>query len=247
MNIKQWILGAAILGGFGLNEASAQTKLLKEMDSVSYAIGLTFAQNINQTLKSNNIENTNQAALLQGLTDVLKNQKTLLTEQQANAVVQKYIQYLQTKKYEAIVQKGRTFLENNKKQAGVVALPSGLQFKIITEGTGAIPKQTDKVNVHYQGSLLDGRVFDSSIQRGTPLELNVNGVIQGWQEALQMMKVGSKWQLFIPYNLAYGERGAGEMIGPYETLIFDVELLGSSIIPINLCPPTRHSARRVWI
>lgn len=102
---------------------------------------------------------------------------------------------------------------------------SGLQYEVITEGTGPMPKATDKVTTHYHGTLLDGKVFDSSVQRGQPIDFPVNGVIQGWQEALQLMKVGSKWKLYVPYDLAYGDRGAGGDIGPYETLIFEVELI----------------------
>jgi len=123
-------------------------------------------------------------------------------------------------------EKGLKFLEDNKLKPGVVTLPSGLQYRVITAGDGALPKATDTVECHYKGTLIDGTVFDSSYQRGKPATFQVGGVIQGWIEALQMMKVGSKWELFIPSELAYGDRGAGAVIKPGSTLIFEVEVLG---------------------
>ena len=128
-------------------------------------------------------------------------------------------------KAEANLKAGNDFLEANKQKPGVVALPSGLQYEIITEGTGAKPGATSNVTCHYHGTLIDGRVFDSSVDRGQPIELSVNGVIPGWTEALQLMPVGSKWKLFIPSNLAYGDQQAGPLITPGSTLIFEVELL----------------------
>jgi FKBP-type peptidyl-prolyl cis-trans isomerase FklB len=122
---------------------------------------------------------------------------------------------------------GAAFLAENKKKEGVVTLPSGLQYKIITQGTGNTPKATDTVTVNYRGSLVDGTEFDSSYKRGQPATFPVNGVIKGWTEALQLMKEGAKWQLFIPSDLAYGEKGAGNVIGPNATLIFDVELISA--------------------
>jgi FKBP-type peptidyl-prolyl cis-trans isomerase FklB len=120
---------------------------------------------------------------------------------------------------------GEVFLAENKKKKGVVTLPSGLQYRVITAGTGKIPKVTDTVTTHYRGTLIDGTEFDSSYKRGEPASFPVNGVVKGWTEALQLMKVGSKWQLFIPSNLAYGPQGAGQVIGPNATLIFEIELL----------------------
>jgi len=128
-------------------------------------------------------------------------------------------------KEESPVLDGKTFLAENAKKTGVVVLPSGLQYKIMAAGTGPKPKATDTVTTHYHGTLIDGTVFDSSVQRGQPISFPVNGVIKGWQEALQLMPVGSKWQLFIPSDLAYGSRGAGGAIGPDATLIFEVELI----------------------
>ena len=122
--------------------------------------------------------------------------------------------------------KGTEFLKENSKKEGVIVTDSGLQYEIITKGTGALPKATDKVKTHYHGTLTNGTVFDSSVDRGEPISFPVNGVIKGWQEALQLMPVGSKWRLVVPYELAYGERGAGASIAPFSTLIFEVELIG---------------------
>ena len=122
-------------------------------------------------------------------------------------------------------EKGEAFLADNAKQAGVITTESGLQYSVVTEGTGAKPTITDEVKVHYHGTLIDGTVFDSSVERGEPISFPVSGVIPGWTEALQLMSIGSKYKLFIPYQLVYGERGAGQQIGPYSTLIFEVELL----------------------
>lgn len=126
---------------------------------------------------------------------------------------------------EANVEKGRAFLAENKTKEGIIETASGLQYRVIKEGEGKTPRATDTVETHYEGKTIDGTVFDSSIKRGTPVSFPVNGVIQGWQEALQLMKEGATYELFIPFDLAYGENGAGSAIGPYETLIFEVELL----------------------
>ena len=126
---------------------------------------------------------------------------------------------------DSVIQEGEDFLKNNAKNPSVTTLRSGLQYEIITAGNGPKPTLSDKVETHYHGTLLDGTVFDSSVDRGTPISFPVNGVIKGWTEALQLMPVGSKWKLYIPYYLAYGERGAGASIGPYSTLIFEVELI----------------------
>ena len=123
------------------------------------------------------------------------------------------------------IDEGRKFLEENSKKEGVITLASGLQYEVITNGSGDKPKLEDNVTTHYHGTLIDGTVFDSSVDRGEPASFPVGGVIKGWTEALQLMSVGSKWKLYVPYDLAYGERGAGPQIGPYSTLIFEVELL----------------------
>ena len=144
---------------------------------------------------------------------------------EAREIVNKYFEELESKMSAVAIEQGQAFLEENKKGPGVVVLPSGLQYEIIKEGTGKKPKATDQVRCHYEGTLIDGTLFDSSIQRGEPAVFGVNQVIPGWVEALQLMPEGSKWKLYIPSELGYGARGAGEMIPPHSTLIFEVELL----------------------
>ena len=172
------------------------------------------------------------AILARGLRDSLSNGKTLLTEDEARAVlaqlqsdVRKKQQDLAQQVAEVNKKQGLAFLETNKTKDGVVTLPSGLQYKVLQEGTGPKPAPTDTVVCNYRGTLLDSTEFDSSYKRGQPATFPVTGVIKGWTEALQLMPVGSKWQLFIPSELAYGERGAGGQIGPNATLIFEVELI----------------------
>ncbi len=172
------------------------------------------------------------AILARGLRDSFSNAKTLLTEDEARAVltqlqseVRKRQQGLAQQVAEVNKKQGLAFLDANKTKDGVVTLPSGLQYKVLQEGTGPKPAPTDTVVCNYRGTLLDGTEFDSSYKRGQPATFPVTGVIKGWTEALQFMPVGSKWQLFIPSELAYGERGAGGQIGPNATLIFEVELL----------------------
>ena len=148
--------------------------------------------------------------------------KQLLTDQELSAALQAFQKEIQ----KAMVQKNKDYLVENAKKEGIKVLNSGLQYKVLTAGDGASPKATDTVKTHYEGKLIDGTVFDSSIRRGQPATFPVNGVIKGWTEALQLMKVGDKWQLFVPSDLAYGSRGAGNSIGPDATLIFEVELLG---------------------
>ncbi len=203
------------------------TKLDNQKDKVSYSIGLDIGKN----LKSQAIE-INNAAFLQGLKDGVAGDSTLLTEAQVQEVMTAFQQELTAKQQEKAKKQGEEnkkigdkFLAENKTKSGVVTMPSGLQYKVIKEGTGVMPKATDMVTVHYRGTTIDGKEFDSSIKRGQPATFPVNGVISGWTEALQLMKVGSKWELYIPSALAYGERGAGHDIGPNSVLIFEVELL----------------------
>ena len=193
---------------------------MTKMDSVSYSLGVLFAQNF----KNGETPNIDATTMAKGFDDAIKGKETI-PMQQANQIFSEFMAGAQKQKHAGTIEKCRDFLAENAKRAGVTTTASGLQYEIMTKGAGATPKATDKVNVHYHGTLLNGKVFDSSVQRGTPIDLPVNGVIQGWQEALQLMPVGSKWKLFIPYNLAYGERGTGADIGPYEALIFEVELI----------------------
>jgi FKBP-type peptidyl-prolyl cis-trans isomerase len=172
------------------------------------------------------------AILARGMKDGLLGGNTLLTDQEAQAAIQSVQKDVQAKQQEKMKEaadankkEGEVFLAANKSKEGVVALPSGLQYKILTAGTGAKPTATDSVVCNYRGTLIDGKEFDSSYKRGKPATFPVTGVIKGWTEALQLMPVGSKWQLFVPADLGYGDRGAGGDIGPGATLIFEVELL----------------------
>ena len=157
--------------------------------------------------------------------EVINGKEPKINNDQALMIIQNYFAKKQSAMSEEKIDEGRIFLEENGKKEGVTTLESGLQYTVITEGTGPKPKLEDNVTTHYHGTLIDGTVFDSSVDRGEPASFPVGGVIKGWTEALQLMSVGSKWKLFVPYDLAYGERGAGPKIGPYSTLIFEVELL----------------------
>lgn len=197
-----------------------QPVLANAVDSFSYAIGLSIAN----FYKSQGVEQINNQMVMKALTDI-QNNKPLMDDAQVNSCIINYMQLARSEKAAGNKAAGTAFLEENKKKEGIVTLPSGLQYQVMQEGTGEKPALTDRVKVHYTGALLDGTIFDSSIERGQPIVLNVNGVIAGWTEALQLMPVGSKWKLFIPSDLAYGDNGAGEDIKPGSTLIFDVELL----------------------
>ncbi|MBC7390902.1 MAG: FKBP-type peptidyl-prolyl cis-trans isomerase [Opitutaceae bacterium] len=206
--------------------APAKLKILTKKDSLSYAIGFAMASN----LKQQNIA-VNSATFQRATKDVLTGQPLSLDEATIQNVLMQFQQEMQAKANaekskdgEINKMAGQKFLEENKKKEGVVTLPSGLQYKIIKEGTGAKPSATDQVKTHYHGTLIDGKVFDSSVDRGEPVTFGVNQVIKGWTEALQLMPVGSKWKLFIPADLAYGEFGPPS-IGPSQALIFDVELI----------------------
>jgi len=191
------------------------------MNKISYALGMNLAQN----LKSSGIESIEYAEFTKGLEAAFEGQDTQMSAEEANQTLQEFFGALQAKQAEGAIQAGKDFLAENAKKEGVVTLESGLQYEIMTEGNGAKPAATDQVECHYHGTLTDGTVFDSSVERGEPAVFPVNGVIQGWVEALQLMPVGSKWRLAIPSDLAYGERGAGQQIGPHTTLVFEVELL----------------------
>ncbi|MDE6819996.1 MAG: FKBP-type peptidyl-prolyl cis-trans isomerase [Bacteroides acidifaciens] len=191
------------------------------MDKFSYAIGLGIGQN----LSSMGIENLSVEDFAQAIKDVLEGNQTAISHQEARKIVNKYFEELEAKMGAVAIEQGKAFLEENKKRAGIITLPSGLQYEVINEGTGKKPQATDQVRCHYEGTLIDGTLFDSSIQRGEPAVFGVNQVIPGWVEALQLMSEGAKWKLYIPSELGYGARGAGEMIPPHSTLVFEVELL----------------------
>ena len=207
---------------------TAETPALTTQEQkVGYAIGAQIGSQLAMTK-----DDIDSNALILGLTDAMNGTELKLTEQQMQEAkmafqkkVQEKAQEEMTKLAEANKAEGEKFLAENKTKEGVVTLPSGLQYKVIQVGTGATPTAADTVVTHYTGTLINGQVFDSSVQRGEPATFPVNGVISGWTEALQHMKVGAKWQLFIPAELAYGERGAGQTIAPNSTLIFDIELL----------------------
>lgn len=165
-------------------------------------------------------------SFVEAFTVTMNNTTPSMSPQEANSVIQDYFSKQQNEMFSKNLEAGKAFLEENRKRESVVSLSSGLQYEVLAEGNGAKPKATDKVKCHYHGTLLDGTVFDSSIDRGQPAVFGVNQVIKGWVEALQLMSVGSKWRLYIPSELAYGEQGAGGSIEPNVTLIFDVELLG---------------------
>ncbi len=207
--------------------AQQTTQLKDEKDKVSYSIGL----DIGSTFKKQSMD-INLDALNAGLKDAVSGNKPLLTEEQVKETMTAYSKTMMEK--QAAVNKeaaakngaeGEKFLAENKSKEGVKTTQSGLQYKVVKEGNGPTPKESDTVVTHYRGTLINGKEFDSSIARNEPATFPVNRVIKGWTEALQLMKVGSKYQLFIPASLAYGERGAGQDIGPNQTLIFDVELL----------------------
>ena len=193
----------------------------EELDKVSYCFGLSIASN----LLSSGVNTINTEAFVDAIRTVYAGQMPEIKPEEANQILQDYFNKLQNERGKAAKEAGEQFLNDNKSKEGVVTLESGLQYKVISTGNGAIPKSSDTVKCHYEGRLINGAVFDSSIRRGEPAEFPVNGVIAGWVEALQLMPVGSKWQLYIPSDLAYGPHGAGQAIGPNETLIFDIELL----------------------
>jgi FKBP-type peptidyl-prolyl cis-trans isomerase FklB len=214
--------------------SSAATGSLKSSnDSLSYAFGVS----LGSYLKSQGVSSLNYTMLNKAIDQMLKGQKPLLDMNAANQLMGKLVEAKQQKVAGAEKEKGRHFLEQNKKRAGITTTASGLQYEVLTKGTGPMPKATDTVTAHYKGTLLDGKEFDNSYKRGEPLSIPVSGVIPGWTEALQLMPVGSKWRLYIPANLAYGDYGAGQDIPGGSTLIFEVELLGiGSAKPVQQTP-----------
>jgi FKBP-type peptidyl-prolyl cis-trans isomerase FklB len=195
--------------------------LKNSLDSVSYSIGL----NIAQSVKTQGIDSINLEAVNKGMQDFLHKGNLLLTTEQGMQLLNSFMKEAYNRKLEANKKAGEAFLSAIKAKPGVSTTASGLQYQVMVKGSGAMPKAEDKVKVHYRGTLIDGTEFDSSYKRGEPATFGVNQVIAGWTEALQLMPVGSKWMLYIPSNLAYGERGAGPQIQPNSTLVFEVELL----------------------
>ena len=192
------------------------------MDKISYAIGLSMGQN----LMGSGVTSLEYADLAAGIKDVLEKNQPQISYQEAQQVLNKFFTEVETKIAGEAKAAGEAFLAENAKREGVKVTESGLQYEVIEATIGQKPKATDKVRVHYEGTLIDGTVFDSSYKRGESITFGLNQVIKGWTEGLQLMSIGSKYKLYLPYQLAYGERGAGANIPPYAALIFTVELLG---------------------
>jgi FKBP-type peptidyl-prolyl cis-trans isomerase FklB len=190
-------------------------------DSLSYSIGVQVAE----YYRTQGVEKINADYIKKAFEDVYNDKTLLISEEECNMNIQQKLQQFMSQKISADKEAGKKFLEENKKRAGVVTLPSGLQYEIITKGTGAVPKASDTVKAHYAGTLINGKEFDNSYKRGEPITIPVTGVIAGWVEALQLMPVGSKWKLFIPSDLGYGDRGAGGAIPGGAALIFEIELV----------------------
>ena len=200
----------------------------KELDRISYALGLSMGNNF----RSSGIEKSDVADFADGVAAVFSGEKPRMTYDEAKEEIRKYFTAMEERQRAAAAEIGKAnreagekFLAENSKRPEVKVTPSGLQYEVVKEGTGAMPEKGDQVKVHYTGRLIDGTVFDSSVERGEPATFGVTQVIPGWVEALQLMKAGSEWRLYIPSALAYGPNGAGGVIGPDATLIFDVQLL----------------------
>lgn len=198
-----------------------EIELKDTLNRVSYGIGTLMASN----LKMQGGDGLNPDALVAGIKDVYLNNALRVEQEEAMIIVQQYMEKAMEEKANKVRMDNAAFLENNKKMEGVKTTASGLQYKVITQGKGKAPIETDKVTVHYVGKLIDDTVFDSSIARNEPMTFDVNGVIPGWTEALLLMHEGDKWMIYIPHEIAYGERGAGGQIPPYSTLVFEVELI----------------------
>ena len=216
--MKKIILSLILI--VGITNINAQN-LNTEMEKLSYSLGV----NVAKSVKNQGLESIDSKAIAQAFTDVFEGNELKISEQESNIILQDYFGKIAKEAKSANVEVGEKFLAENAKREGVTTTATGLQYEVLAEGSGDSPKETDQVTVHYHGTLIDGTVFDSSVDRGQPATFPVNGVIPGWVEALQLMKPGAKYKLFIPSNLAYGERGAGGSIGPNATLIFEVELI----------------------
>ena len=222
MKNNLFILGiAATIGACNLVN-NADAKLETKLDSVSYSLGISVAESV----KAQGLDAMNAQSIAAAFNDVFEENDLQITDEEATVILQEYFMELSQKKNQESISEGQNFLDENASNEGVVTTQSGLQYTVLSEGQGNKPTPSDKVTVHYHGTLLDGTVFDSSVDRGEPVTFPVIGVIPGWTESLQLMQVGSKWNLVIPSELAYGEGGIPQAgIGPNSTLYFEVELL----------------------
>ncbi len=228
MNLKSVVIivAASVVLAACQKNVSKTVTLTNENDSASYALGVLIGQNNKQNLDASpGTKDLNVDILINAFEKQLKGDSAQMDAAKANAMIQKFFEKVSTKEAAKNAEEGKTFLEQNKTKEGVITTASGLQYEILKAGEGPKPTADQSVKCHYHGTLIDGKVFDSSVDRGEPATFNVSQVIPGWTEALQLMPVGSKWKLYIPGELAYGERGAGKDIGPNTTLIFEVELL----------------------
>ena len=215
------VLVFASCNNAGISNFNKDVSLTNEIDTVSYSLGVDIAKSV----KQGGIEDINMDVFVAGFMQVLDGDSTSIDPKDARMKIQTFFRKMQKIKTEKNLKDGKAFLEKNKKKEGIVTTESGLQYEIIKKGEGQIPTAENKVKVHYKGTLIDGEVFDSSYERGEPSEFPVTGVIKGWQEALQLMPVGSKWKIYVPSEIAYGARGTRGAIGPNMALIFEMELL----------------------
>lgn len=231
MKLRTFFYAAALVLTVGVagcqnSGTKGEIKLTNNTDSVSYALGVLIGENNKQQMKTApGVDQLNKDIILAAFEKAFRGDSVQIKPEQANAAIQLFFTNVSKGEGEKNLKAGEEFLASNKAKAGVVTLPSGLQYEIIKAGSGAKPKTEDQVRCHYHGTTIDGKVFDSSVERGEPVVFPVSGVIPGWTEALQLMPVGSKWKLVIPAALAYGEQGAGADIKPNSTLVFEVELL----------------------
>jgi FKBP-type peptidyl-prolyl cis-trans isomerase FklB len=226
----KFLLILMVLAIFGANaQSKKKTKLKTQSDTLSYCIGIS----IGNAIQSQKLEGLNEKIIANAIAIKAKGDSAMISLQDAEIFLRNYFTKKQQEEAAKILEKANSFLAENKKIQGVIELPSGLQYQVITQGNGAKPTDSSYVKVNYKGSLTDGKVFDSSYDRNEPAEFSVNGVIPGFTEALLLMNVGSKWKIFIPPHLGYGEQGAGGVIGPNEVLIFELELLETNLKPTS--------------
>lgn len=224
--MKKHILSLTLLGGILYfascqQKSSTSSKLENELDSVSYSLGVSVAQN----LKMSGMEEINADLFAQGIEDMMKTDTPQIIPAVADQLINSYLTELRTRASEKSKKESEDFLAENKEKDGIDTTESGLQYEVIQQGSGATPDENDQVTVHYTGKTINGNIFDSSVERGEPVTFNVGQVIPGWTEGLQLMQEGGKMRFYIPSELAYGTRGAGPDIPPHSALIFDVELI----------------------